>query len=405
MLRLASAAWLRHPAGVSAPAVPYVAVPPLLERLGVRYLQKLSAALPEAAATDAIHVLNADERRELRSVVRGAVFRAFLAGAISALVAAIGETILSPLILGPAPELATIERQLLFWAAFAPIVALAATGEIGFLYWDGLRSVHKLAHAAGLRLWPAEAHGDSYMLAAGLARAALEIPNPTDAVFGVDPRREASKLKLLVSSLLYKVKVGASNFVAKALIRRLLGRSVLRAWLAFTAIPITGLWDALIAWKVLREARIRAMGPSAIRELLEGSFADDLDGLSAPAKIEAIRAVGSAIVRSFDAHPNLVLLLRQLRRRLGEPALAVVDDTAAFLAGIAKLPRDEQSTVLRLLAVAAIIDGRLTRDEQRLVRDAQAACGRPPADRALRVLCDAFLAGDPIPPQQIRDLG
>lgn len=386
---------------MSAPA----AAPPLLERLGVRYLRRLSEGLPESSSPDAIHVLNPDERRRLRSVVRGAVARAFLAGALSALVAAVGESILSPILLGPDPEFATLEQQLWFWLALAPIVGVAAVGEITFLYWDGLRSVHKLAHAAGIRLWPAEVDGDSYMLAAGLARAALELPNPTDEVFGVDPRREASRLKLLFSSLLYKAKVGASNFVVKALIRRLLGRSIVRAWLAFTAVPITGLWDALIAWKVLREARIRAMGPSAIRELLEGSFADDLDGLSPAARVEAIRAVGSAIVRSFDAHPNLVLLLRELRRRVGEPKLEVVDDSRAFLAGVALLPRDEQSTVLRLLAVAAIIDGRLTRDERRLVREAQAACGRVIDDAPLRALRTAFLEGDPIPLERIRALG
>ncbi len=391
------------PAAPAAEAPPPRKQPPLLERLGVRYLRSLSAALPPVEAADAVHVLNPEERAALKRVTRGAIFRAFLAGAVSALIAAVGETLLSPIFLGPEPDAATVEQLVWFWVAFGPVVGLAAGLEIAFLYWDGLRSVHRLAHVAGLRLFPVEDDADGHTVAAALARAALELPNPTDSVFGVDPRREASKLKLLVSSLLYKVKVGASNFLAKALVRRLMGRSVVRAYLSFVAIPVTGLWDALVCAKVMREARIRAMGPSAAKELAALVFGG-APAPSSPCRTEILRAVGSSIVRSFDAHPNLVLLLREVRRHVGEPTREVLDDTRAFLAGLAALPPPEQALVLRILCVAAIIDGKLVSSERRLIREALAVCGRPADDAPVRRLRRAFLSGDPITQAELAGL-
>ena len=60
--------------------------------------------------------------------------------------------------------------------------------------------------------------------------------------------------------------------------RRILGRvavrSVLGALVPFVAVPVTATWNALLTWKLLREARIRAMGPSAVAELVDGVFSD-----------------------------------------------------------------------------------------------------------------------------------
>jgi hypothetical protein len=103
------------------------------------------------------------------------------------------------------------------------------------------------------------------MFAAVLARAALEIPNPPRPLFGIDPRREASKARLIAATMFYKAKVGVSNFVLRRLLVRVFGRAGLRSWIPFISVPVTACWDAFVCRRALREARLRAMGPSAAR--------------------------------------------------------------------------------------------------------------------------------------------
>lgn len=85
------------------------------------------------------------------------------------------------------------------------------------------------------------------MTATALARAALELPNRPDPRIPVNPYREASKAMLVAAAILYKLKIGLTNFLLKALIRRLGGRTLLRSWAPFVAVPVTALWNAWVA--------------------------------------------------------------------------------------------------------------------------------------------------------------
>jgi hypothetical protein len=377
---------------------------PLLVRLGVGYFQSLSkvgtggAPASDGAAADAIHFLNADERHALRRVERGAIARAALAGAISTVIAAAVEVTIAQPLLGRRPRLATWEDQGRFYAVVALATVVTSILEILFLYWDGLRAVHRLSREAGLDLFPNE--DDDKALAGAMARAALELPNPTAMLFGVNPHREASRLRLVVASLVYKAKISVTNFLMKALVRRMLGRAFVRGWLPFVAVPITAAWNGFICWLIMREARIRAMGPSLV-------FASGIT-LSPIARTAALRAIASSIVRTEDVHPNLAALFYEVARRVDRlprergRAIATdddgdLDDPRVFLERVAGLAPDEQRIVLQILAIASIIDGRLTRAEKRLLEEARTACGLPPerlSIPAIDGLRRAFVDGD-----------
>lgn len=374
---------------------------PLLVRIGVRTLRGFAGSGRPTAA-DAIHLLNPDERKALRNIERWAIARAAVAGALSSLVAAVVELEIARPLLGARPRYATFHDQARFYAVLGLATVIASAIEIGYLYWDGLRSVHRLAHEAGLDLFP-ETEDDDAAVAHAMARAALELPNSNESLFGVNPRREASRLRLVLASLVYKAKISVTNFLMKMLVRRMIGRAAVRSWLPFVAVPFTGLWNAYVCRQIMREARIRAMGPSAAKEMI--GFAFDAHGgeLGADARSCTVRAVASSIVRTEDLHPNLVALLRELAGTGAEPD-ADVDDTRAFLTRLKSLSTAEQTCVLRVLAIASIIDGRLTRNERRLLEEAQAVCGRDQDLRAVEELRRTFIAGDPLEAAQITAL-
>jgi len=366
---------------------------PLLARVGVQYFRRRSEKKPPVASGDAVHVLNREERRALRRVQAGAIFRSAVAGALSGGASAAAEVIAEPL-LPPGASLFSADG-VRYWVFLCGITVLAAVMEILFLYWDTLRSVHELARVAGLELFGKDRQTSDDALVDSLARAALELPNPLDGTPGVNPHREVKKWRLVLASLAYKAKVGVTNFLVKMLVRRVLGRaavrSVLGALVPFVAVPVTATWNALVTGKVLREARIRAMGPSAVAELVDAVFAD-VANLSPQGRLSAVRAVAAAIVRTQDLHPNLVRMLTLVSRRAGDTGKA--DDVGLFLSTLKTLAPEELRLSLQLLALTAAVDGRLTGREARLFKDAQVAAGLPVDGVKLEALRRSFARGD-----------
>jgi hypothetical protein len=368
---------------------------PLLERFATRLLQR-APQRSISAPLDPVHVLNPEERAGVRRVERAAIVRAGLAGVVNAILTGLGELWALPL-LGPNPDLAIASQRVTFWLTFGLAAFVAAVLEIGYLYWDALRAIRELAGVAGLPL--SQQEDDEVALA--LARAALELPTPPHPVMGVDPHREASRVELVVASLVYKLKITVTNFLFKALLRRALGRAVTRAFLAFAAIPVNAAWNVAVCWLVLREARIRVMGPSAAEEVVR-ILLDHRPSLSEKGKLALHRAVASAIVRTRELHPNLIALMRSLRTRIGDPpAGAVLDESKVFLASLSELETGEAKIVLAVLTAAAVLDGRLVRNERRLLVEARRHAGLSPDLAHARRLRRAFVAGEPIAPEEV----
>jgi hypothetical protein len=117
-----------------------------------------------------------------------------------------------------------------------------------------------------------------------------------------------------------------------------------------------------------------------------------------------VHAVASSIVRTEDLHPNLVALFREAAARAQTDIPVDVDDTRVFLTQLPELGPNEQTCILRVLAVASIIDGRLTRNEKRLLMEARRVCGRDADLGAIIVLRRAFVDGDPLDRAQITAL-
>lgn len=376
---------------------------PYLERVGLGYFQRRSKALPVSASADAVHELNPEERAGLRRVALGAVARACVAGALSGGVSAAAEVLAAPL----APEGAELlsAGSLQFWGVVGGLTLVATVLEIGFIYWDTLRSVHELSRTAGLKLFGAEK--DSEAVAEALARAALELPDPVDLAEGVNPHRAASKWRLLAASLVYKAKVGVTNFLVKALVRRVLGRvlarSALNTLVPFMAVPVTAAWNGVVTWLVLREARLRAMGPSAVNALCEVMYGD-VPQLSPAGKLAAVRAVAAAIVQTESLHPNLYALLQNVRLRAGDVGKNELDDPQAFLRQLPSLEALEQRLAVQVLAVACVVDGKLAKKERLLLEQALAACGRALGMEKVEALRQAFVEGKGLDDEAVRAL-
>lgn len=337
-----------------------------------------------STAPQAVHLLDESERRAVRSIERAAIARAAGVGALSALAASLADAAVRPW---------EDSDPLLYWGVVGAVSAAAAVGEIAYLSWDALRSAHRLSVAAGIVLDEDRERQETLAI---LARAALEVPSPPDAVAGLNPLKETQRWRLVLAGLAYKLKVSATNLLFKQLLRRALGRAAVRAWLQFVSIPITAAWNAYVSARVLRETRVRVFGASlaedVVRRLLPG------DAPVSPLLAEALfRAVGTCVVRSAEAHPNLVRLLGALERRTGQARPEHLDDATRFLQGLRILPAADAELALHLLQAAVVCDGRIAPRERSLVAEAHQRVGLAfeagdLARERARVLCGEALA-------------
>ena len=385
------------PAPAAAPAVDRLGKRRRVERLAVGYFKRRAGVGMGARPLngDAVYFLNPEERRTLRRIERNAVLRAGAAGAFAASLGAVVSVLARPL-LGDEPDDVSWFEYLRYVAVTVLTALPVAIVELSFIYWNAIISVHRLAEAAGVALFRPDDDSDDdsdEIFAAVLARAALEIPNPPRPMFGINPRREASRWRLIFASIVYKAKVSLSNFVLRKLLVRAFGRAGLRSWIPFIAVPVTALWDAFVCRRALREARLRAIGPSAARELVT-CLLEQVPEPSAELREAMFRAVATAVVRSADFHPNLVELLAALRHNFGDCDVEELDDSARSLALMQRLAPVERRIAVQLLAVACVFDGRIGKKEWAVLARAYALLGTATPRAAVLGFKRGLLNGD-----------
>ncbi len=194
-----------------------------------------------------------------------------------------------------------------------------------------------------------------------LARAALEIPDPVYRFMGIDPMRMVPKTTLLIVGILYKVKIVATNALAKLILTRFLGNTILRMSVAYISVVITGLWNAIVVLRVMRECRLRLSGSLLARYLAEEVLTSErLGKMSETARIGALRVVANAVVLTQNYHPNMLVLLTRLSQVLGIQEAGDYDDWEKLMDTLARVSESEREFLRDLLAVASAFDGRLS---------------------------------------------
>jgi hypothetical protein len=366
---------------------------PSIERFGIWYFKKRRKKGTIEAGDTKVHHLTMAARKKLKRLERGAIFRSAIAGSISAFIAAVANYY-AYFLIDDRTHVVTTGDYVEYWSIVGGVTAFITLIEILYIYVDSLRTIYRFSEVAGLPLFPEEE--TTTAIAYSLARAALELPNPIKSELNVDPNRESPAWKVILSPVVYKLKIMATNFLAKMLIRRVAGRAVARVYIEFIAVPISALWNAAVSFMVMRQARLRALGPSFILEFVEYMLRMKSD-FSLPAKQQMIRAVGSSIVRSESLHPNLEVFLYILMEQMDQEGIDEIDDTEHFIEHMGEIEDDEEvEWILQTLIVAAVVDGRVQPKETKLLKAAFETGGYQFDEAALKDFRKKFTNGNPI---------
>jgi hypothetical protein len=349
------------------PGKQYSADPNYFEQQGVRWLRRMTGTEEHR-----LHHLSESEFDDIRKIERRAVGWGCLAGTISGGILGASEWVVRRLLVDDMNS-ANWQEQLPYWSVYLAVALVVSGIEILFLYWNTLRAAARNSAIVGVATSGAELEE---AMARGLSRAALDMPNPREPLYGIDPYARIPRWKLLVYTIVYRVKVGVTSFLVRVLFRRILARAALRFFVPFLAIPVFAVWNGLITWWVLREARIRMMGPVAVRDLCQhlGSMRDEL---SSAARKLLMKALAEVIIRSGDAHPNYVILLHDLFELLETaPDHVQHADWNVTRSELEPLSTKEKGAVALALVLAALLDGRVSKGESRLLEEAHQIAGQ-----------------------------
>jgi hypothetical protein len=337
-----------------------------------------------------LHRWTDEDRGEIWKVQRGAVGWAAFAGALSGAVIGGAEIGFREPLLDGADGW---REQLPYWLTYLGVAAVVSLIEVVALYWMMLLRVGRISAIAGLGIGSQDIE---QVMAVGLSRAALEMPNPRSPVYGIDPYARVPRWKLLAYTVLYRLKIGATSFILRILLRRIMARAAVRTFIPLIAIPVFAVWNAVVTAWVMREAQLRAAGPLAVKQLGDW-LADHEPKLTRDTQQLVFDVVGESIIRARDAHPNFVLLLTRLFREFDvEP-----DDVAVEWDAVRRRLEDtepaQRQAVLVVAVAALVLNGRVRRHQTALVEELHDTCGAHIDRDLLKSMRRGLLRGEGLP--------
>ena len=180
-----------------------------------------------------------------------------------------------------------------------------------------------------------------------------------------------------------------------------MARATIGLWLPFVPVLVTAVWNAVVTWLVVREARVRALGPSMVQESVDELWAASRRH---PRRLGDGARGGQHHRAQADPHPNLHALLVAVHGKAGVAEIEDVDVPARFLTELRALPPERRPGALRLLSVALVIDGKTSARDKKLIADAGKAAGIEVPLGELEALRQAFISGDGFTPELLRSL-
>lgn len=366
------------------PAHPDIAELNTIERLGVKLLRKWNG-LDQSR----IERWSPEQVEQIRRLERWAIILAVVSGTVSGALIGGLEIALNHAM----PERdESWSEWLQYWGYFLAGSVLVSGVEIVLLYWVVLHRVARITAIAGLRLSEAQAE---QVIAVGLSRSALDIRDPQEPILGIDPYARTPRWKLLAYAVMYRLKIGATSFVIRVLLRRLVARVAVRSLIPLAAIVVYAVWNGLIIRWAMRASRVRAAGPIAVRELSERVQAEVGD-LDEDARRLLLEAVAECVVRSASDHPNFVLVLASLFELLAIEPGSLELDWPAYAATLGDRPPREQDLLLTVVTVTVLLNGKPGRGQRRFLDEVHQACDRRLDTDALEALFDGFFHGQGI---------
>jgi hypothetical protein len=233
--------------------------------------------------------------------------------------------------------------------------------EIIILFIISLFAVYQLGTLIPYNKEKAYLQSGPFQLIHILSRTALELNEPIIELFGIDPFQQISKRNLLVLSLIYKAKILLSNLIIKWSLLIFIGEKILGIPILYEAVLVEIFWNALIIYKVVKEARLRIFGFYIANTITENEKPLYLlQNLSAKGQEACIRAIANTVVMTKNYHCNMIILLFEFYEKLQISNKLKMDNWNEFITILNLLPIDEKYVIYDVLCISIAFDGKIS---------------------------------------------
>ncbi len=137
-----------------------------------------------------------------------------------------------------------------------------------------------------------------------MSRTTMELSEGYEENFNIE-HKELSNKQIALFTLMYKIKVVATNVVLKFLAKKALTRTSFRLYTPYVAALGTGLWDAVVFYRVIKHAQYKIMVRYAILYLINHK-------MTLLSREENIKAILSRYYYYSEYNNNFAFLLHSI---------------------------------------------------------------------------------------------
>jgi hypothetical protein len=221
-----------------------------------------------------------------------------------------------------------------------------------------IRAVFKIAEVCG---FPDKNDPDYDKHIESLMRVGLEKDDKSSSTYGLNPLQGASRWTLFLFIFISRLKASISNYVAKILLRRILGRYALRAIIDMVGVPVFAFWNAYASYIVIHETKVRIMAPNLIRQLCRNLFEQYEHNPEFTAYIYDTLQYIAMSKRRY--HHNHFLLAKNILLIFTIPVKDVHPLSDDYLQKVKNSKPEIKEGIIQLLILGFIIDGNLSQKE------------------------------------------
>lgn len=254
------------------------------------------------------------------------------------------------------------------WSIVIFVIIFCSAIEIYLLYRIGFYAMYLLKKSVGLDLSETK---DRFFLSFEdvLSRLVLEMAEPNIKIFGIDLDKHIDKRVEFFKIAIYKLKIILTNAIIKALIRKFFASNFLRVSIDYISAPVTGLWDAVVMYFIIKEAKFRISAYLFLKEYLRVNKNYFLN-FSIEVKRVILMAIANAIVFNRHYHPNLQYLLLSFHKLFNiNIENQILDDFELFKSKLKELKESERRVVLNIFIFALFLNGNFSKRKRKLLSE------------------------------------
>ncbi len=252
----------------------------------------------------------------------------------------------------------TLQLPLGFYAYGVILVII----EIAYLTLLNIRTVREVSAACG---YPHPQHDDYATRIDDLVAIGLSKNHKKQIDLGINPYIGLSKVRILLITLLGRMRAAITNMVFRFLVQRLMGRYAFRLFIDLAGMVVYAFWNSWASIKVMNETKVRVMATSVIEDFSEQLAVEQQNNEEFRAELYNMLYYIAVAKRSF--HYNHYLLSLAMLQMFEVPINPNHAYDKTFLQRVRTGSSQTQLGFSKLLMLGMLIDGDLSEKERFLV--------------------------------------